>query len=175
MSNGQLRPTFSIPTDLSAGKMVERVRATVADQREDLQGQFTNDHAIISIVESKRHFWSPWLNLEVRDCEESLIVFGRFSPHPSIWTGFMFTYLALGVLIFFSSIIGMAQQVIGTSAWGYGLVPIWIVCGIGLWLTSQAGQQLATEEMQRMKETVELAIAANVSGKREESPASQPS
>lgn len=159
MSNGKLRPTFSIPTQLSAKQMTERVRKAVVRQSDDLQGQFTTDHAVVSIIESKRHFWSPWLNLEVRSSEDEQIVFGRFSPHPSIWTGFMFTYLALGVAFFFSAIVGMTQQLLGTAPWGYGLLPVWIACAIGLWFASQAGQKLATYEMERMKESVEQAVA----------------
>ena len=126
---------------------------------DDFDGQFTRQHAMISIDESKRHFWSPWMHIEVRDGNPDRQIFGRFSPHPSIWTGFMFSYLSLVVLMFFSLMLGISQQMTGLAPWGYYLIPVLLLIAGVLWLVSKVGQGLARDEMQRMKESVEACLA----------------
>ena len=122
MTTIRLRPTFSIGLEDATDAVMNRIESAVKNQPEEIAGQFRAGHAMISIVESKRHFWSPWLHLDIRDgdneSEKQLV--GRFSPHPSIWTAFMFTYLSLAVLSFFSLVIGYSQQLAGQGSWATG-------------------------------------------------------
>ncbi len=159
MSVAQMRPTFLLDTRLSDEEVMGCIKQGLADCPEDFHGQFTRQHAMISIDESKRHFWSPWMHLEIRDGNPNRAVFGRFSPHPSIWTGFMFSYLSLVVLIFFSAMLGISQQMTGLVPWGYYLIPAWLLVAGILWLVSKVGQNLARDEMQFMKESVEACLS----------------
>ncbi|MGI9517329.1 MAG: hypothetical protein ACR2NP_09800 [Pirellulaceae bacterium] len=159
MSVAQMRPTFLLDTGLSAEEVMSCIKRGLETCPEDFHGQFTRQHAMISIDESKRHFWSPWMHIEVRDANEVREVFGRFSPHPSIWTGFMFSYLSIVVLIFFSLMLGISQQMTGLVPWGYYLIPGWLLVAGILWLVSKVGQNLARDEMQLMKESVESCLA----------------
>lgn len=110
---------------------------------------------MISIDESKRHFWSPWMHLEIRDNEDKRIVEGRFSPHPSIWTAVMFSFLAVACLSFFAVILGMSQQLMGQPPWAYGFILLGLVAAIALWFVSKAGQKLAHGEMEEMRSRIE--------------------
>ena len=107
MSSVRFRPTFSIATDLDSSEIMKRIGEVVANNSDKLVGQLKSNHAMISIVERERHFWSPCLNLEYREFDSSNELLGRFSPHPSIWTGFIFAYLPLVMLAFFSLILGL--------------------------------------------------------------------
>ena len=147
----RLRPTFSFRSDVTAKAAIENVRAAVTAHQDSVQGQFTDRHALISIVESRRHFWSPWLNLAASDIEQGCEISGRFSPHPTIWTAFMFAYFSLAVLSFFSVIIGLSQQLAGQMPWGYALLPAFLLLGLILWAASQTGQKLADSEMRELK------------------------
>jgi len=158
MSTVRFRPTFAIPTELSPQELKVRIGEVVASNSDKIVGQVKSHHAMISIVDRDRHFWSPILNLEFRQSDSANEMLGRFSPHPSIWTGFMFAYLSLSVLIFFSVILGLSQQLMGHSAWGYLLLLPWIAIAAVLWLVSQTGQKLSSEEMQMLKELVEDGI-----------------
>ena len=114
MSTIRMRPTFSLETDLSEEEIVQRIQDTFSGNPDgqhssNFQGQFVSRHAMISITESMRHFWSPWMHLEIRDGDQQRQVFGRFSPHPSIWTGFMFSFLAIAVLIFLDCAVGSEE------------------------------------------------------------------
>lgn len=150
MTTVRLRPTFSVPTDLEVSDLFSRLQRAVDDEPE-YEGKFASRHALISVSQANRHFWSPWLHVEVREQEDVHTVFGRFSPHPSIWTAFTFSYLAIGVLIFFSAIFGWSQQLAGESAWTFFLIPVWLVIALLLWVVSQVGQRLASDQMHELK------------------------
>jgi hypothetical protein len=161
MSVAQMRPTFSLDTGLSQEDIMNCLRKVVEHCPGDYLGQFTRDHALISIEQSKRHFWSPWMHLEIRSDQEAgnqRQVFGRFSPHPSIWTGFMFSYLSIGVLVFFGLMLGCVAAAVGANPWGYYCIPgLLLVAGL-LWLASKMGQKLAFDEMRTMKAQIEACL-----------------
>ncbi len=160
MSVAQMRPTFQLTTKLSREDIMACLRNGVSTCPDEYLGQFTRDHALISIEQSRRHFWSPWMHLEIRneDEDQPCQVFGRFSPHPSIWTGFMFSYLSIGVLIFFGLMLGISQQLSGQSPWGYYCIPVLLLIALLLWVGSKAGQKLANDQMQQMKSKIESCL-----------------
>lgn len=170
MSTVQMRPTFQLETDLSTEETMKRIQNLVTvdtdpsdhpsspTESPNFQGQFTRDHALITICENKRHFWSPWMHLEVRSADPVRHIVGRFSPHPSIWTGFIFSYLAIGVLMFFAMMFGVSQQLSKQSPWAYYVIPIGLVIALVLWFASKAGQKLAHDEMAQMKSKLEQSL-----------------
>ncbi len=155
MTVATLRPTFEIASEKSVPELMQCAKAVVQQHADDFEGQFTNQHAMISIVTPKRHFWSPWLHVEVLETAGRSQIRCRFSPHPSIWTGFMFAYLSLGVIVFFAIMFGISQQLAGQTAWAYWLVPVGGVIAGLLWVAAQAGQKLADAEMRKLKMAIE--------------------
>lgn len=152
MTSTQFRPTFQLPTSLCERDVVARVQNAIADQ--GFKGQFVGQHMQISIVEHDRHFWSPWLHLEVRDVEGDNQLFGRFSPHPTLWLAFVFAYLSIAFICFFASIIGLSQWLAHESAWAFVVIPLGGMLAVGLWVVSQVGQKLARQEMEQMQAIV---------------------
>ncbi len=155
-----LRPTFLLQTSLSPVQARNRVLDSVKEKSSDLSGQFTEDHALVSFVGTKSHFWSPWLHLEFRESDLGVQIFGRFSPHPSIWTAFIFAYFSLAAITFFSIIAGVAQTVASESPWGFLMIPLCGFVALALWLVSQTGQKFAQNEMQELKQLVVSSIAS---------------
>lgn len=151
----QARPTFLLETELSESEIMPRIKDSISKLSDQLEGQFTSQHAMICFTESKRHFWSPWVQLEIRSEEQCRQVFGRFTPNPAIWTAFIFAWLAIGVLVFFAIMLGVSQQLTGLSPWAYFAVPVGAAIAFALWLASQAGQKLAHQEMHLMKSMIE--------------------
>lgn len=172
LTSFSLRPCISSKTGLDRSRFMSRVQQAV-EESDLLEGKFRTGHAMISIVESRRHFWSPWMHLEYRqpsgdlpasessqiDVPEEDNVVARFSPHPSIWTGFMMTYLSLVVLLFFSLVLGYSQQLAQQAPWGYYLIPLWLLVAVALWAASQVGQRLAINEMRQMITVIENCLA----------------
>ena len=158
MKTFRLRPTFSIPFDKDFSDVWSRIQAATESRPQELSGQFRGQQAMISIAEEKRHFWSPWLHLEVRPTDTGDSIYGRFSPHPSIWTGFAFTYLVLAFIALFGLIYGCSQLLLQQAPMGFLIIP---ACGITssiLWIVAQIGQSLAREEMEFMRHLIQESL-----------------
>lgn len=157
MATIRLRPTFDILVkDEEPAEVWNRVQLSV--EKKGLDGQFRDRFAMISMVESERHFWSPWLHLDLRHDDESTTLHGRFSPHPSIWTALVFGYLVLAVIAFFGAVVGYSQWLSGEAPWGCLVIPIVAVLALLVWGISQVGQRLAHDEMVELKRCVENAV-----------------
>ena len=158
MSVAQMRPTFTLRATQTTPEFIQCFRKRVTDNSLGYDCQFTTHHVIVSLQPSQRHFWSPWMNLEIRETGEGSEIFGRFSPHPSIWTAIMFSYLAIATICFFAIMFGISQQLAGQSPWAYVVIPIGLIIAAVLWLASKAGQRLAVDEMQQMRSIVESCV-----------------
>ena len=154
MSGPIFRPTFSLHTAMTDAEFAAQTQSLIDEQSDRIEGQVARDHALVTFVESERHFWSPWLHLELRKINAQRRVYGRFSPHPSIWTAFMFSYLSLAVISFFAAIIGTAQRMAGESTWAFWAIPCCIAMAIALWLASRTGQKLAHDQMDEMTKLI---------------------
>ena len=159
MSVAQMRPTFLLRAPLTTAQLMHCIREHITDSSLDYDCQFATHHVIVSLRPAKRHFWSPWMNLEIREIGDGSEVFGRFSPHPSIWTAIMFSYLAIATVCFFAIMFGVSQQLAGQTPWAYLVIPIGLLISVGLWIASKAGQRLAFDEMQQMRSIVQNCVA----------------
>ena len=95
---------------------------------------------MLTVSDKDRHFWSPWLDMEVIEPDEdgdtdSVTVRGRFMPHPNIWTAYMAGYFGLATFSAFAAIYAYAQwatEQTPTGLWAAGLCACLVigrVCG----------------------------------------------
>lgn len=145
-----MRPTFTIEFPLPTREAIERLSVLVSDRDYPIDGRIAGNHLMLVIPPARRHFWSPWLNIEVNPCDAGSSVKGRFSPNPSVWTAFMLTYIALGTLVFFAAMFGVSQWMMDKtpSALPLALVPIGI--GLVMYWASLIGQRIANEQMNEL-------------------------
>jgi len=145
-----MRPTFTIEFPIDRASAMSRLEALVRDEDYPIEGRVAGNHLMLVIPPKRRHFWSPWLNLEVHDQESGSKVVGKFSPNPSVWTGFMLTYIALATLVFFSGMFGVSQWMMAKppSALMFMIIPI--VIAIGMYWSSLIGQRIANEQMREL-------------------------
>lgn len=178
MSNDALRPSFWLPLDVPAQQAADRFESALAQADHPVVVQRAGLHMTLTVGPALRHFWSPWMNLdfghrspeaggspEAVDAsvseKPSATVYARFSPAPSIWTGFMLLYVSLGALAFFALIFAAAQwmlEAVPTMLWGA------LVCAAawaGLWWVSWVGQKLAHRQMLMLREILEKELAAS--------------
>jgi hypothetical protein len=154
-----LRPTFQFIVPLSPDDAASRLDALY---REGFVGESVRTHLLVTVPRAERRFWSPWLHVDLRPVEGdagSTDVFGRFSPAPSIWTGFMLTYIALATIAFFAAVWAGAQLTIGerpTMVWGVA-APV-VIGGVMAW-SARAGQRLARGQMDRLYDAMRAALA----------------
>ena len=169
----ELRPTFTIGLAEPTGVVLRRLRAHMQApqvqvrwaQRPGGGGPVSTredqDHVVLCMDPAVRHFWSPWLMLDVQQLDDSTHLYGRFSPHPSVWTGFAFCYLTLTAIAFFSLIFAWASQLSGSGKPMVGIIaPICAVIALALWWSSQVGQRLAAAEMTTLRACLDAALKA---------------
>ena len=164
MSIPKMRPTFLLAVNHTHDQAIERIRGLVERPDGRFAGKVVGKHIMLTVSEKDRHFWSPWLDLEVLEDEEksdtggAATVRGRFMPHPTIWTGYVAGYFGLVTFALFAACFAYAQWVTEsppTALWGVGLS---VVATVAVWWSAQVGQRLARGQMEVLREVVGEAL-----------------
>ncbi len=120
------------------------------DTSSGVRGTTFEFSAVLKVAEQDRHFWSPQLHLALDDGEDQTLIHGRFSPHPTVWSGFLALYLAIA----FSGIVGV---IFGTSQWTLGVTPTALLAGPvaivltgAVYLAARTGRRLGRDQMMEL-------------------------
>ncbi|MDF1838095.1 MAG: hypothetical protein P1V35_09520 [Planctomycetota bacterium] len=153
----RLRPRFVLPTSLSPDNASQRLEGLLRSEGARVVGQSVKHHLMLSLRNEDRHFWSPWLQLEVRTeiGQDETRVYGRFSPSPSIWMGFALTYLALGTISLFAVTFAVSQWMIDRAPNARWVVPVCAAIAFTMWTATRIGQGMASDEMAELQKAVE--------------------
>lgn len=168
-----LRPSFAIELVVPAARALPRLaaeleRGPMSLRRTRVPGGGSGedrprdrDHLVLTVPASQRHFWSPWLTIEVSPRGTGTHLMSRFSPHPSVWTAFAFGYLALGCLTAVSlAIAGSGLLVRGADqGWALWAAGGGVLCMAILWWVSQLGQRVARAQMAALAAELERVTA----------------
>ena len=168
-----MRPTFTLNFPIRPEEAIDRLSGLVDDTDYPIEGRIAGTHLMLVIPPSYRHFWSPWLNIEIHQHDEGSTVQGRFSPNPSVWTGFMFGYISLITLVFFSSMFGIAQWMMNKPLSALGFIPIFFIIAAILYWSSLLGQRIAQSQMHELYNASMGALS--IGSKPEDSPSSSES
>lgn len=162
------RPTFALTVPAAAESVQLRLKQRLTDPKLEVTWARTpgagaaaeraETHVLITFRPEHRHFWSPWLHLDLMVEPQHTRISGRFSPHPSVWTGFAFGYLALAVLSFFALVFGYSQSTIGSSPVALGAIPIAAAIAALMWWSAQIGQRLARDQMGQIRAQLQEAL-----------------
>lgn len=161
------RPGFDLSVDQPPTELMHALGALIGPGAPFI-GRRVEGHLMLSVPEAQRHFWSPWLHLEVvahrdqADASEPRRAYlrGFFTPHPNLWSSFLFAYLAFGTLTFFACIWALAQLQLDRTPTATLFAALFAVAALALHLTSLVGRRLAGEQMDRL----ELAVRALAEG-----------
>lgn len=167
-----LRPTFEreVP-GVAPEALAATVASTLAEPERGLPHRRAGQHFMVWIPEARRRTWSPWLHLDVNDVDPvhrggeqprrpSSVLFGRFTPAPSLWTGVMLAYLALTVIAAGGGLFGYSQWLVDEDPWGLWLVAAALLAALLILLSSRAGQVLAREQMGELTTVIARAVEA---------------
>jgi len=150
----QMRPRFVVELPCDADQVMASLRDGLADAAEDVGGQLSERHAVLHVPDAQRRFWSTQLGLTVEPgppCPDGgpgpTRVLGIFSPHPEIWTGFVFavgTLIGIGV---FGSMYAVVQLTMGHTPWALLAPVLSTLVGALVYTSTLVGQGLAAAEM----------------------------
>ena len=147
-----LRPTFTVPVDRPREEAIEALRARIAEEPE-LEGRWRGKGRWVEIYlpEEERKIWSPYLSIRMDEKRQGCAVFGRFAPHPEVWTFFMFLYVLVAFIFLFGATFGYVQWASNEPAWGLWAVWIGGPILILIHVASFVGSRLGQEQMARLK------------------------
>ncbi len=130
-------------------------------------GTAVQRHVNLHVHERERHFWSPWLSLEIVERDGGgAVVRGRFGPHPSIWTAFVFTHFLVLVLGLFGTAYGYAQHVIEEPAWALWCAPGAVFLHAFVFGAEFIGKGLGSEQMFQIRDFVRDVVGAGEPDRR---------
>jgi hypothetical protein len=177
-----LRPGFSVDLPLTSRDAIEKLCAQLATspivlKRTRVPGGGRDsdprdeEHLVLTVPADQQHFWSPWLMVELSPRASGAHLHAKFSPHPSVWTGFAFGYLTLGVVFAVALVIVASVALLpggGDPSWAVWLAGGAAVAMVGMWWASQIGQRLAHAQMELLRRELERAIAGLSEGRASE-------
>lgn len=161
----RVRPRIKFYSERSIVHVIECFHDTVESKDFQLDGTFLKNSVIVKIPEEIIHYWSPELQLEIsenpfKDDEhaehrEKTVIRGFVGPKSTVWTLFMFFYIAFGALLLGGVIYGSSQQMLDMEMSGYWYA---LLGGIGLLFTlvaSQIGQKMGEEQTNVLLKLIE--------------------
>jgi len=152
-----MRPTFQVQSDFSPDQAIEHLQSNLDLGTLPIVARRAGQHMTLTVTVELQHFWSPWMNLDFigSNDSQSTTIHARFSPAPSLWTGFMMVYLTLIAIAFFAAMYAAAQWMMDappTLLWvSFGCA---VACGV-LWWISWVGQKLAQNQMHLLRHALE--------------------
>jgi len=150
-----MRPRFEMKVGCSVEEVMERMQARLSVGGQSIEGSFTRRHGVLMMPEARRRFWSPQLGLSLEEVADGVWIRGRFSPHPHIWTAFMFVY---GVLFMFGvsgAVYAAVEFSLGRSPWAL-FVPIFCAAlAAFVYGAAFIGQGLGAEEMYELRRFID--------------------
>jgi len=155
MSTPRPRPRFELELDDAPDQVMQRLRDRLRECP-DCTGASVGHHAELFVPETDQRLWSPWLSVTAEDRDGGgSNVRGRFGPHPTVWTLYMFLSFALGFALLVFSSWGYAQWTMETTPWALYAVPAIVVLAVVLFGVSLIGQRLGAEQMASLRTTLE--------------------
>ena len=155
-----LRPTFSVSLALPRDEAIAEIRARFTDTPE-MAGRWRGkgSWAELYLPEAEHRIWSPYLSIRVDERENGSSLFGRFAPHPEVWTFFMFLYFLVAFLILFGATLGYVQWASNEAAWG--LWSVWIGAPVLalIHVASAVGARLGQEQMRGLRRELDELLA----------------
>ena len=150
-----LGPTFEQAVGGDVDAAVERLNEWIRSDACAFDASGVGSHFQFAIRrDSGRHFWSPWLTLDVRDEGNGAAAHGRFNPSPGIWTAYILSTLGLIVIGFVAAMWGWSEWQLNRTPWALSVIPVCAVVSGLMWWASAIGQRMAGDEMREMEDAV---------------------
>lgn len=149
MHFGPMRPRRDFVVERPHPAVIEAMRAAVVCAGEcRCHGTMSGNHVELLIDAAERHFWSPWLSVDLLPDADGTRIKCRYGPHPSLWTGIASLYAVLAFALLAGVVFGGTQLLLGYDPTGLIAVPAALGLGAALYLGSQIGQRLGADQMQ---------------------------
>jgi len=163
----RMRPRFIVEVNCSADHVMETFRGGDVDNPRSLEGSFSERHGVITVPEEARQFWSTQCGLTIEDARTDASgetrptrILGVFSPHPEIWTAYVFTIGVLSLIVLMGLMYAVVELTMGHAPWALVASLLAVLIGGIVYTSTLVGQGLALGEMYELRSYVANCLAA---------------
>ncbi|MCA9558243.1 MAG: hypothetical protein KC583_06705 [Myxococcales bacterium] len=153
-----MRPRFERTVAVPQAQLLARVRRNMHCSEPRVHAQMADHHLELLIDEADRHYWSPWLSVDLEPADDGTRVKGRYGPHPSVWTMFMSMYFFFAFVALAGVVFGGTQWLVKQHPWGLWFVPVAaLLVGI-TYVASLLGQRLGADQMRTLEAALDCMV-----------------
>ncbi len=171
----RMRPRFTLELDCRAEHVMAALRDDTSRLERHIEGEFSERHGVLRLLDADRQFWSTHLGLTVEDAGKTpegelrpTRVLGVFSPQPEIWTAYVFAIGILTLIGVFGVMMAIVQLTLGGWPWALVASLIAVLVGALLYTSTLVGQGLAAGEMYELRRYLDDRLDVAVSSSRHE-------
>jgi hypothetical protein len=136
---GKIRPRFKLESPVEKSELMAIIVASIKSDRSLIYN--TYDRFIkISIPPQEQHYWTPVLSLSFEQEKDRTLIRGIIGPKETIWTMFMFFYIAVAVSGFFGSMYALVKWSMNDITSYLFIPPLAIVLLLTIFFTSKFGR-----------------------------------
>ena len=152
-----MRPHFDIPLSGDGSDVLAAVKEGLDASGAPFVGGVLASHGYLRMPRRERSLLSPNLNLELLEERGTTTLRGRFTPHPSVWMGFMAVFLVLGMIGLGGLMYGFAQLTLTERETPWSMLAAPVCGGLIAFVYGAAfvAQGLVQDEMYSMRAWVE--------------------
>lgn len=169
MSRHTTRPRFEIELSPHQADVLDRIGRRVSGEEPEptvhaaggtrgVRGRVHGDPAEPAVPPADARFFSPVLVLQRMEEHGRLLLKGRFSPHPHVWTLFMAVYGILALGCTGSLMFGISQWLIAEPPWALVGAPLALALAGFVYGAAVIGQGLSAEQMYVLRAVVDEAL-----------------
>ncbi len=154
----RMRPRFIEEVACRPDRLMTALRETSERSGGAVEGRFSERHGVIDLPDHAQQFWSTHLGLTIEARGDHARVLGIFSPHPAVWTAYVF---AMGMLALFASVAllySVVQISLGASPWALVVTLVAALFAALLYTSTLVGQGLAADEMYLLRRHLDACI-----------------
>jgi len=157
------RPRFRFYSELSVDEVATSIFNHQSKDGFKPKMRHVQDHVILTIFETQRHYWSPQMDISLEKDEDNQKTLVRclIGPMPAVWTLFMFVYGFFGFIGFVGLTLGLSQWTLKSTMWGFWLLPVSLLGMLAMFWVSIEGKKLAEKEMHLLKHFVDDALGCD--------------
>lgn len=161
MPSVRMRPTFRVRVSADRDAAIDRIREILkSDERFVGRWRGKGRWAEVYVSHGERKLWSPHLSIRLDEEPDGCTLFGRFAPHPEVWTFFMFLYFAFVFGVVFGGVLGYVQWASNEPAWGLWAVSIGVPAIVAIHVAGWIGQRLGYDQMVSLKDEIDEVLTA---------------
>jgi hypothetical protein len=155
----EFRPRFRFISPLSVEEIRERLQDAIASRNPfGLRLSGNGSHLVLAFPPNVLRAWTPQMDVDLETMGISTRVRCLIGPSPSIWMLFMGGYIFCVVSALLGLSIGVGQQVVGATPWGYWLVAPTPFLALVLWALARIGRNRARAQSRMLKGFVDRAL-----------------